>query len=71
MTQTKLLAEVLTAVNELSEERRNRIFLCKAKIDVLVHEQGEDGMMALAIAGLEEAAKAEQEEMLERVKEAV
>lgn len=71
MTQTQLLAAVLNGISSLPEERRNRIFLCKAKIDVLVHEQGEEGMMALAIAGLEEAAKAEQEEMLERVKEAV
>jgi hypothetical protein len=67
MSQTQMLSELLMALNELPQEKRSKIWSCKAKIDGLVKEFGEDGMSALAVCGLEAAAKTEHKELMEKI----
>jgi hypothetical protein len=64
--QTKLLGEVLSAI-EFSHSVKDRqdIFAAHNEIWEVVRKHGENGMMALAICGLERASKAEIEEVRE------
>jgi hypothetical protein len=71
MDQRLLLLEVSKAVEGMPPERKIKIYEARGKLQEVISFYGEDGQMALALLGLEFAAKAEAEEEQEKIVNAV